>query len=127
MVLHTKIKQIREFFGKTQDEIAQKLNITAQAYSRIERGETALDTKRLEDIAQALGVKTKDIYEFDERKIFVKQENNETQDNATVHFYLNINETAQNKYVEHLEKTVERQQEEIAFLREQLKRLLADK
>lgn len=61
-----KVRRIRELFGFTQDEIAQKLQITPQAYSRIERGETVLDLERLKLIADKIGISTDEILNFDE-------------------------------------------------------------
>lgn len=120
-MVSSKIKRIRELFGKTQEEIAEKLNITPQAYSRMERGESSISVERMEDIAKALGVSVEDIYKFDEKKMVISGNTNhgEAHDNA-LHFNLTIHEHDCSKAIEILEKTIEKQQEEIVFLRHQL-------
>jgi transcriptional regulator with XRE-family HTH domain len=84
-----KIKRIREMKGKTQEEIAEKLNLTAQAYGRMERGETSINTERLGKIAEALDVSVEDIYRFDDRKFMISGNNN-GEANENVQFNLNI-------------------------------------
>ncbi len=53
-MIGTKIKRIREMRGITQEEIAEELNLTAQAYGRMERGETSISAERLGKIAEKL-------------------------------------------------------------------------
>lgn len=65
------IKKIRTIKGMTQADVAEKLHITAEAYSKIENGKTKLDTNRLEELAKIYGVSVQDIYAFDDKKIFV--------------------------------------------------------
>lgn len=124
MTVGTKIKRIRELFGKTQEEIATKLNITHQAYSRLERGETSIDTDRLEQIAQVLGISVEDIYRFDEKKLVISgnTNNGEAKENS-LHFTLTINEECNIKLVNSLEKTIQQQKDEIDFLRNQVQEL----
>jgi transcriptional regulator with XRE-family HTH domain len=120
-----KVRRIRELFGFTQDEIAQKLQITPQAYSRIERGETSLDLDRLKLIAEKMGITTDDIMKFDERKFLISGNNNnsgEANDSA-FQFNIIVNESSNQKAIEILEKIIEQQQEEIKELRQELKAL----
>jgi transcriptional regulator with XRE-family HTH domain len=67
----SKIKRIREMLNKTQEEIAEQLSLTAQAYGRMERGETSITTDRLEKIATALGVSVDEIMRFDGSKFLI--------------------------------------------------------
>lgn len=57
MKIHEKIRMIRENKHWSQEYMASKLNISANGYSKIERGETRLNLPRLEQIA--------DIFEMD--------------------------------------------------------------
>jgi transcriptional regulator with XRE-family HTH domain len=118
----SKIKRIREMLGKTQEEVAEKLNLTAQAYSRMERGETSVSMKRLEEIAEVFEMKVEDIYRFDEKKVVISNNTNhgEAKENS-VQFHLTINES--DKAIEILEKTIAAQQEEIKHLRKQVEKL----
>ncbi len=54
MKIHEKIRLIRKAKGWSQEEVAQKLNISLNAYGHIERAETHPNSIRLEQIAQAL-------------------------------------------------------------------------
>ncbi len=118
----TKIKRIREMLGKTQEEIAEKLSLTAQAYGRMERGETSITTDRLEKIANALGVNTDEIMKFDGSKFQISgnSNNGEASENG-VQFNLNIYES--DRAIEILKETISNQQEEIKYLHKQIEKL----
>lgn len=49
-----KIRERREFMNYTQQYVAGKLNITQNAYSKIECGRIAINIQRLFEIAAAL-------------------------------------------------------------------------
>jgi transcriptional regulator with XRE-family HTH domain len=118
----TKIKRIREMLGKTQEEIAEKLNLTAQAYGRMERGETSINTERLEKIAGALGVSVDEILRFDGSKFLISGNSNNGEANeSALQFNLNIYES--DKALEVLKETISNQQEEIKYLHKQIEKL----
>ena len=56
-----KIKLIREMRGFSQENVAAKLGIAQNAYSRIETNQTKLDSKVLVQLADILGVSPMDI------------------------------------------------------------------
>lgn len=58
------IKKARQKSGLTQFEVAQKADIHANYYARIERGEVNPSVEILEAIAKALKVKSSDILPF---------------------------------------------------------------
>jgi transcriptional regulator with XRE-family HTH domain len=118
----TKIKRIREMLGKTQEEIAEKLSLTAQAYGRMERGETSISTERMVKIADALGVNPEEIMRFDENKFVISGNSNNGEANENgVQFNLNIYES--DMAVEALKETIKNQQEQIKFLQNQVEKL----
>ncbi len=117
-----KIKRIREMKGKTQEEVAEKLNLTAQAYGRMERGETSINTERLEKIAEALEVSVEDIYRFDDRKFMISGSNNNGEANENA-FNFNLNIYESDKAIDILKETIINQQEEIKYLHKQLEKL----
>ena len=118
----TKIKRIREMLGKTQEEIAEKLSLTAQAYGRMERGETSISTERMVKIAYALGVNPEEIMRFDENKFVISGNSNNGEANENgVQFNLNIYES--DMAVEALKETIKNQQEQIKFLQNQVEKL----
>jgi len=56
MLLHEKIKAVRNFKGIRQKPIADALGMTVQAYSLKERGKRPITTSELELIAKQLNV-----------------------------------------------------------------------
>lgn len=64
MSLEKNIKKIRRLKNLTQSQISKILGISAQAYSKIESGETRLDTDRLQQLADIFEINVKDIYDF---------------------------------------------------------------
>ena len=52
MELHEKIRLARELNKWSQEEVAEKLEMSPSGYAKIERGETALNIPRLEQIAE---------------------------------------------------------------------------
>jgi transcriptional regulator with XRE-family HTH domain len=84
MKIGEKIRMIRDIKGISQEAIATNLNISPQAYGKIEREETKLDFKRIEEIANYLQVKVEDIVNFDEKNIL----NNTFNNHATGNFHL---------------------------------------
>lgn len=56
MKINQKIRRLRENFGWTQEEMADKLNMTTQGYAKIERGDTQSNLNRLEQIAKVFGI-----------------------------------------------------------------------
>jgi transcriptional regulator with XRE-family HTH domain len=63
-----KIERIRLFRGIKQEYLAKKLGISQQQVSKIEKQET-IEDEMLKQIADALGVTTEVIQNFDEDKI----------------------------------------------------------
>lgn len=107
MKIGEKIRKIREMKGISQEYLASELNISSQAFGKIEREETKLDFNRLSEIAKLLHVDPTDIINFDESKIFNNTFNNHSPNNNN--FILNQDSS--------LEKTIASLQEEITHLR----------
>lgn len=64
------IKNIRELKNLTQEHVAERLDISQSAYSRLEKGEIKISKEKLTQIAEVLEVKPEDIKEFDSQKYF---------------------------------------------------------
>ena len=62
--------KIRAIKGIKQESVAKQLGITTNGYGKIERGESAINIDRLEQIANILGISAMDIMQFDESIIF---------------------------------------------------------
>ncbi len=63
MKIGDQIRAVRKRKKVTQEELAEVLNISQKAYSKIENGETALKVKRLKKIANYLNVSTAYFFE----------------------------------------------------------------
>jgi len=72
MEISNRIRKIRTSYGLTQADVAYKVNITPQAYGKIERraGKTKIET--LVKIANAIGVSIKFLIDLDS-PIFIEQ------------------------------------------------------
>jgi transcriptional regulator with XRE-family HTH domain len=68
MKINEKIKRIRELKGWTQEQIAEKLNMSISGYSNIERGGTNIQFTRLEQIAKILEMKLSELIDLEEKK-----------------------------------------------------------
>ena len=64
-----KIRMLREGVGYSQDYVAKKLNITQQAYSKIEKNPDNATLERLKQLSEVLGVKINSIVGDDDMYI----------------------------------------------------------
>lgn len=69
MIIGHKIKNIRELKNLTQEYMAERLDISQSAYSKLEKESSIADDK-LDQIAEILEVKPEDIKAFDSHKYF---------------------------------------------------------
>jgi transcriptional regulator with XRE-family HTH domain len=104
-----KIRKVRELKGFTQDFVARKLNISQRAYSKIERGETKVDNKRIADISGILEVDQVILLAFDESHVF----HNITRAAKFKHFVYHVPE----KLIEQYEARIKQLEEENCFLK----------
>ena len=101
---HTKIKDIRLKNNLTQDQMAEALNISQNAYCLIEKGVTRLiDTERINIIAQKLNVSAMELGLLDGLGL-------------NQNFY----EKVENGYIHHIENLHADNQELIKILRDEL-------
>lgn len=114
------IKRIREFKNLTPEHVADKAGMSITAYGNIERGTTDVNLRKLADIAEALEVKEEDIVTFGYQIYNNTVTNNDNAAGHVVVFTNNVNYTAEKDLLERMLKDKE---EEIAFLREQLRKV----
>ena len=62
-----KIRGIRTLKGLSQENLAEMLGLSLPAYADVERGKKDVTIKRLEQIAEKLGVSLNDILSFGDR------------------------------------------------------------
>ncbi|NJM13299.1 MAG: helix-turn-helix transcriptional regulator [Synechococcaceae cyanobacterium SM1_2_3] len=69
MNVSDKIRFMRQLKGWSQEEMAEKLEMSPNGYANIERGETDVRFSRLEQIADVFGTNLTDLMSFGERNI----------------------------------------------------------
>ncbi len=70
MELVEKIKFMRMFRGWSQEEMAEKLDMTLGGYAKLERGETDINYSRLQQIANILGIDLVQLIELNDKNVF---------------------------------------------------------
>ncbi|UYZ82274.1 helix-turn-helix transcriptional regulator [Moraxella bovis] len=101
-----KIRERRENLDWSQEQMAEKLNLTANGYAKIERGETKLYLDRLEQIAQVFNV---DITKLlpDKELVIVCDNDTTIGDNSNnIHLY-SSNDSTLVKEIERLKAIIE--------------------
>ena len=69
MNINEKIRRIRESKEWSQEQMAEKLNMSLNGYAKIERGETKLYLDMLEQIAQILDIDVVELMQSDGKNI----------------------------------------------------------
>ena len=126
MQIGNKLKRLRELKNLNQEEVAQKLNITKQAYSKIERNETKLDLERIMDLAEIFEIKPEDLLREDNINLNYAKEcdyENQFSGTSTIHnnYYYGTESTPiLQKTIEAQQETIKRLEAEIDYLRKLL-------
>lgn len=87
-MIGNKIKNIRELKNLTQDYMAERLDISQAAYSKMEKGGIKLSPEKLTEIAEILQVNPEDITSFDSQKYFNSFNNVKGNNNGSIVFGL---------------------------------------
>ncbi|SFC94116.1 Helix-turn-helix [Flexibacter flexilis DSM 6793] len=91
-----RIRKLRELRNYTQEYIADKLEISQQQYSNIEKGLFDISLKKLYKISEVLEVSPATILEFDAQVIFNNYAEKSHQNNKPI--YYSIDEKIENLY-----------------------------
>ncbi|AHG77037.1 helix-turn-helix domain-containing protein [Mannheimia varigena] len=75
MGMHDKIRLMREVRQWSQEEMANKMNMSLSGYAKIERGETKLHYDKLVQIAQIFNMNLSDLIDSDKGLFFYMNEN----------------------------------------------------
>ena len=84
MGMHDKIRMMRELRQLSQEDMAEKMNMSPSGYAKIERGETRLQCDKLVQIAQIFNVSLSDLVDNDKGVIFFMNENG---NNTSANYY----------------------------------------
>jgi transcriptional regulator with XRE-family HTH domain len=115
------IKRLREFKNYTQEYVAEQLQISQTAYSKIERDETDVSFSKLNKIAKILGVNVNDIINTNDEKLWLSITYGQNFDNSNNGIVIkqSISKNEKDLY----EKLIEEMREEISFLKETIRNL----
>lgn len=67
--LGERIRALRKSAGLTQEQLAEKVNVSVNFIGNAERGESAASVKTLRRIAKALGVSLKELFDFPDEDV----------------------------------------------------------
>lgn len=111
-----KIKNIRELKNLTQEYMAEKLDISQAAYSKLEKGTTKISQDKLEKIAEVLEINPNDITNFDNQKVLNSYNNSIIGNNSNYNDVKIIRQLYEDK-IALLEKLLNNAEEEIERLK----------
>lgn len=111
-----KIKSIRELKNLTQEYMAEQLDISQDAYSKLEKGTTKISQDKLDKIAEVLEINPEDISDFDNQKILNSYYNSSIRNNSN-HNDANLIRQLYEDKIALLEKLLRKAEEEIERLK----------
>jgi len=116
----TKLIEMRKFKGYSQQQIAEQLCMGVSTYNRRENGQVAINIIQWEKLAEILDVPLKEIFENDDKQIFVCKDNasQNTQNNYGTNNYYTIQDTL----LENQQKYITKLEEEIAALKQRIEK-----
>lgn len=97
-MIGNKIKNIRELKNFTQEYMAEKLDISQAAYSKLEKGDIKVSSDKLSQIAKILDVNPEDITAFDSQKYFNSFNNVKGSNNGSIIIGADETELIKNLY-----------------------------
>lgn len=118
MKANDKIRSLRKQKDLTQEQMAERLDISVNAYHKIEKGQTKLNLERLQELANIFDVDILELINSENQKIYV-QVNDNAQNNQhlnNMNFY-ESNQDLQHE-IEKLQLTISYQNQEIEHLKE---------
>ncbi len=122
MSIHQKIRSIREANNWTQEDMAEKLNISKNGYAKLERGENKLNIERLEQISHIFNIDISDLVS-QEKGIVLIVDGSYADNNSNVSHYTTtdslISENEKLKLIiEHKNELLQQLQREVKTLNE---------
>lgn len=120
MSTHDTIRKMRENNKWSQEEMAEKLNMSPSGYAKIERGETKLYLEKLQQIAQVFNIDINELINSNERNFcFVIGENSQLNSNYYANNEALVFENEKLKLsLEYNAKLIEQKDNEILALKE---------
>ncbi|MEA1849686.1 helix-turn-helix domain-containing protein [Chryseobacterium sp. MHB01] len=111
----SKIRRLRENKGFSQEEMAERLQISRSAYSRIESGETNSWVNHIEKLCENLDIKPEDFFINSDNNINTNQDNASAVQTNTHHdTHITINQLSE-KVIELYEERIKELKEQVEF------------
>ncbi len=128
MEVHETIKFIRQFRNWSQEQMAEKLGMTLNGYTKIEQGKVDPNLSRLKQISETLGVELAQLVGLNDKNVFNFIENFYNAFNFCHHEQFHHNATDQTTcqhelekaylIIEQKDKEIEKAYLEVAYLKE---------
>lgn len=126
METHDKIRLYRELNQWSQEEMAVQLHMSKTGYAKIEQGKTRLNTDRLKQIANILGVSVTELISPSSLVVFGDGNYHNNVNSYNGETGLTAENEKLNLIIQHKEEIIKRQQLQIETL-ESLIKVLQDK
>ncbi len=116
MKIYKKVRLMREFNGWSQEEMAQRLEMSLNGYTKIERGESDPPISRIEQIAKVFGIELTDLLTLDRKNIIISHSNNQNTGNI---FSIFVGSKECEHEIEKLNLHIQQKDKEISLLKQQ--------
>lgn len=120
MKVNDKIRLLREMNRWTQEEMAERLDMSHNGYAKIERGETKLYLDKLNQIAQIFNINLSDLVAENDKNIFFFL--HETHDHTSANYFdsnkAHLELEKLKLTVAHKDEIIARQNQELSTLQE---------
>ncbi|WP_394261214.1 helix-turn-helix domain-containing protein [Moraxella boevrei] len=93
MKIQEKIRFLRQQKNLTQEQVAELLDLTPQAYSKIEQGKTRLNIERIQQIANIFNIDITDLINNDSNSIVLLLNGDFNSDNGSTNKAIIYNNT----------------------------------
>jgi transcriptional regulator with XRE-family HTH domain len=120
MKVHEKIRSLREAKNWSQEDMATKLKMSVNGYSKIERGETKAYIPKMEQIAEVLDVDLIELLPIDGKNVYLIGTNNGNNGNSC-HIFNSPSELAFEN--EKLQMQLELKDKELAMQQREIENL----
>jgi len=117
--LAERIKFMRNFYGWSQEQMAEKLQLATSSYAKIERGQSDVTFSKLQQIAEVFEIELSDLFKLNEKNVFNIIGNSDTQAISHINIYTCDAAKFQHEN-EKLKLIVEQKDKEIELLKQQL-------
>lgn len=120
MNIHERIKTNREIRQLSQEEMAEKMNMSLSGYAKIERGETRLYLEKLQQIANIFQIDVSDLISPNKGVVFYMQGNTDSNANTLTYYAGNESIAAEVEklklVISHKDELLQQKQKEIDSL-----------